>query len=194
MGSGCVRVDWTKRKSPKKSWRVWAGFSAADARPGFLNFFYFGCDNNESCAAVTYVTRAPQIRSLFCCRLSQHGTRERPERAPQIPASALARGRSSAACRLLSAVARTQRAVGRPAARGPRGSHLAPADPDLGEKLRAALLCWLMLFFSLPTLGAKKTPCGPWRRRGMAALWKRYGSARSVLRQFYVSFMSVLYM
>ena len=30
---------------------------------------------------------------------------------------------------------------GRP--RGPRGSHLAPADPDRGEKLRAAL-CWLM--------------------------------------------------
>ena len=34
-------------------------------------------------------------------------------------------------------------AVGRPTARGPRGSHLAPADPDRGEKLRAAL-CWLM--------------------------------------------------
>ena len=39
----------------------------------------------------------------------------------------------SPACRLLSAVARTQRTVGRPTARGPRGSHLAPADPDRAE-------------------------------------------------------------
>ena len=36
---------------------------------------------------------------------------------------------------------RSGRWDGRP--RGPRGSHLALADPDRGEKLRAAL-CWLM--------------------------------------------------
>ena len=47
-------------------------------------------------------------------------------------------GRSTA-CRLLSAVARMQRSVGRSTARGPCGSHLAPADPDRGEKMRAAL-------------------------------------------------------
>ena len=46
----------------------------------------------------------------------------------------------SAACRLLSAVARTQRTVGRPTARGPRGSNLSPADPDRGEKTACCLV------------------------------------------------------
>ena len=41
----------------------------------------------------------------------------------------------------LRSVERNGRWDGRP--RGPRGSHLALADPDRGEKLRAAL-CWLM--------------------------------------------------
>jgi len=50
------------------SWRVWAGFSVADIRPGFLNFFLsVGPTTSKSCcAAVTYVTRGAQIRSLFC--------------------------------------------------------------------------------------------------------------------------------
>jgi hypothetical protein len=78
-------------------------------------------------------------------------------------------GLPSAVCGCSNA---TDGTVGRPTARGPRGSHLAPAEPDRGGKLRAAL-CWLMCFISLPTLEAKKTPCGPGRRRGMAALWQR---------------------
>jgi len=57
----------------------------------------------------------------------------------------LAGGGGLAARRLavccLRLLERNGRWDGRP--RGPRGSHLAPADPDRGEKLRAAL-CWLM--------------------------------------------------
>ena len=91
----------------------------------------------------------------------------------------------SVACRLLSAVARTQRTVRRPTARGPRDSRLAPVDPDRGGKLRTAL-CWLMCSFLCPLAG--------WEQKNalwsMAPAW--YGSVRSVLCQFYVSSMSVL--
>ena len=90
----------------------------------------------------------------------------------------------SAACRLLSAVARTQWAAGRPTACGPRGSHLTPADPDRSGKLRAAL-CWLMFFLFFAHSGSEKNALRP-----MAPAW--YGSVMAALGQFYVSSMSAL--
>jgi hypothetical protein len=77
----------------------------------------------------------------------------------------------SAACRLLSAVARTQRTVGRPTA---RASRLAPCTrrSRSGRKTACCLVLADVIFFFAHSgaLGAKKPPCGPWRRRGMAAL------------------------
>ena len=80
----------------------------------------------------------------------------------------------SAACRLLSAVGRTQRTVGRPTA---RASRLAPCTrrSRSGRKTACCLVLADVIFFFAHSgaLGAKKPPCGPWRRRGMAALWQR---------------------
>ena len=58
--------DSTKKKLKKSSWRVWAGFLSLTQGLVFLTFFYFGWSDNESCAAVTYVTRGAQIRFFFC--------------------------------------------------------------------------------------------------------------------------------
>ena len=58
------RLD--QKQITKKIRRVWAGFSVGDIRPGFRNFFKFVWVYNESCAAVTYVTRGAQIRFFFC--------------------------------------------------------------------------------------------------------------------------------
>ena len=96
VASGCVRVDSTKKKSKKNLSRLgWFFCRCRQSTPGLVFLaFYFGCVYNESCAAVTYVTRGAQIRSLFC----RHNTgTPRTGTAGKNPASsALARGRSGA--------------------------------------------------------------------------------------------------
>ena len=58
-----------------------------------------------------------------------------------------------------------------------RASRLAPCTrrSRSGRKTACCLVLADVIFFFAHsgTLGAKKTPCGPWRRRGMAALWQR---------------------
>ena len=51
---------------------------------------------------------------------------------------------------------------------------LHPPIP-IGAKTACCLVLADVIFFFAHSgaLGAKKTPCGPWRRRGMAALWQR---------------------
>ena len=73
---GSTRPKQNLKQNPARL----AGFSVGDIRPGFCNFFFDWADN-ESFAAVTYVTRGAQIRFFFV-----GPTRERLERAPPISA------------------------------------------------------------------------------------------------------------
>ena len=58
-----------------------------------------------------------------------------------------------------------------------RASWLAPFTrrSRSGRKTACCLVLADVIFFFAHSgaLGAKKPPCGPWRRRGMAALWQR---------------------
>ena len=56
-----------------------------------------------------------------------------------------------------------------------RASRLAPFTrrSRSGRKTACCLVLADVIFFFAHSGSEKKTPCGPWRRRGMAALWQR---------------------